>query len=418
MSSLTVHAPASDLLTPATPEDLRDIVAAAVSADEPLAVEGHGSKRGLGRPIQAARTVSTRAMAGINFYEPEELVLSARAGTSIAEIEALVDERGQRLEFEPMDYGPLHGLEPGLGTIGGVIACNLSGPRRLKQGAARDHILGLAAVSGRAEIFKAGGRVVKNVTGYDLSKGLTGSYGTLAIMTDVTIKTMPKAEAETTLILRGLTDEEAIGALSAAMGSSAEVSGAAHLPYGIAARVLDGQLGREAATIVRLEGFGPSVEARSAYLGQALSKVGRMERLEADASRSLWKDVRDVRPFWDEPKRSVWRVSVAPTKGPDFANAVRMGCAAEAFYDWQGGLVWLRVEEGTQADSIRALVARLGGGHATLVRASESERAATPVFHPQPAPLAALSRRLKDQFDPSGILNPGRMGVASEGNRA
>ncbi len=410
MSHAALETTRADILTPETPEELRGIVAAAVSANEPLAVEGHGSKRGLGRPVQAARTVSTRAMAGINFYEPEELVLSARAGTPIAEIEALVERHGQRLEFEPMDYGPLHGLEAGLGTIGGVVACNLSGPRRLKQGAARDHILGVSAVSGRAEIFKAGGRVVKNVTGYDLSKGLTGSYGTLAVLTDVTIKTMPKAEAETTLALRGLSDEESIGALAAAMGSSAEVSGAAHLPYGIAERVLGGQLGREAATLVRIEGFGPSVEARSAHLGQALAKVGRLERLEAEASRALWKDVRDVRPFWDEPKRAVWRVSVAPTKGPEFANAVRMGVAAEAFYDWQGGLVWLRVENGTQAEGIRALVQRLGGGHATLVRASESERAAVPVFHPQPAALAALSQRLKDQFDPAGILNPGRMG--------
>ena len=212
------------VLRPETPEDVRDIVAAAVSAEEPLAVEGTGSKRGLGRPVQAARTLSLSAMSGITLYEPEELVLSAKAGTPIAEIEALVDAHGQRLEFEPIDYGPLHGLDPGRGTLGGVIACNLAGPRRLKQGAARDHILGVNAVSGRAEIFKSGGRVVKNVTGYDLSKGLTGSYGTLAVMTDITIKVLPKTEAETTLVLRGLTDEEAAGAMAAAMGSSAEVS--------------------------------------------------------------------------------------------------------------------------------------------------------------------------------------------------
>lgn len=400
----------SDLLAPATPEELRDIVQAAISAEEPLAVEGTASKAGLGRPVQAARTLSTAKLSGINFYEPEELVLSAKAGTPLAEIEALVEERGQRLEFEPMDYGPLHGLPAGLGTVGGVFACNLSGPRRLARGAARDHILGIAAVSGRGEIFKAGGRVVKNVTGYDLSKGITGSFGTLAVMTDVTFKTMPKAEGETTLILRNLNDDEAIGALAAAMGSSAEVSGAAHLPYGIAARVLDGALGKAGATLVRLEGFGPSVEARSAHLSRGLEKVGTLERIAGEESRRLWQEVRDVKPFWGEAHRPVWRISVAPTAGPELVMALRMHSAAEAYYDWQGGLVWLRMEHDVAAEAIRRLVAQHGGGHATLVRASETERAATPVFHPQPPALAALARRLKDQFDPKGILNPGRMG--------
>ncbi|WP_185984875.1 glycolate oxidase subunit GlcE [Aureimonas mangrovi] len=397
-------------LSPTGIEELREIVQAAVSAGEPLSVEGTGSKRGLGRPVQAARTLSTEAIGGILFYEPEELVLSARAGTPMAEIEALLSERGQRLEFEPIDYGPLHGLEPGLGTLGGTIACNLSGPRRISRGAARDHILGLGGVSGRGEIFKAGGRVVKNVTGYDLSKGITGSFGTLAVMSEATIKVMPQTEAETTLVLRGLSDEEATGAMAAAMGSSAEVSGAAHLPYGVAARVLDGAFGREAATILRLEGFGPSVAARQDYLGRALERVGRLERIEGDASRALWRDIRDVRPFWGEPHRAVWRLSLTPTRGHELVMALRMSSAAEAFYDWQGGLVWLRMEYGVDAERIRALVRQYGGGHATLVRASESERASTPVFHPQPAPLAALSRRLKDQFDPAGILNPGRMG--------
>ncbi|WP_082652471.1 glycolate oxidase subunit GlcE [Aureimonas sp. AU12] len=398
------------VMTPDTPEALRAIVAEAVATGEPLAVEGSGSKRGLGRPVQAARTLSTAAMTGVNFYEPEELVLSARAGTPIAEIEALLAARGQRLDFEPMDYGPLHGLPAGLGTIGGVLSCNLSGPRRLKQGAARDHVLGLAAVSGRAEIFKTGGRVVKNVTGYDLSKGLTGAYGTLAVLTDVIVKTMPRSERETTLVLRGLDDAAAAGAMAAAMGSSAEVSGAAHLPYGVAARVAEGALGREAATAVRIDGFGPSVEARAAHLGGALGRVAPLERLEDEASAALWRDIRDVRPFADGTDRAVWRVSVAPTRGHELVMALRMQAATDAFYDWQGGLVWLRMEGDPEADLVRRLVAAHGGGHATLVRADLATRAAVSVFHPQAPALAALARRLKDQFDPKGILNPGRMG--------
>ncbi|MBP0614633.1 glycolate oxidase subunit GlcE [Jiella mangrovi] len=399
------------ILRPETTEDIRDIVAAAVSAQEPLAVEGTGSKRGLGRPVQAARTLSLTKMSGVTLYEPEELVLSAKAGTPIAEIEALVDENNQRLEFEPMDYGPLHGLEAGQGTLGGVVACNLSGPRRLKQGAARDHILGVRAVSGRAEIFKSGGRVVKNVTGYDLSKGLTGSYGTLAVMSEITIKVLPKCETETTLVLRGLTDGEAAGAMAASMGSAAEVSAAAHLPAYVSSRVMDGELGNEAATAIRIDGFGPSVEARATHLGRALEKVGKLERLEPEASRRLWRDVRDVRPFVDGTDKPVWRLSVTPTRSHEIVMSLRMQAAIDAFYDWQGGLVWLRMEAGEPAaDLVRETIRRFGGGHATLVRASESVRAATAVFQPQPGPLAGLSRRLKEQFDPAGVLNPGKMG--------
>lgn len=409
MAAQLVNQQLTSTLHPRSIDDVRDIVAAAVSEGSPLAIEGAGSKRGLGRPVQAARTVSLAAMSGITLYEPDELVLSAKAGTPIAEIEAEVDAANQRLEFEPLDYGPLLGLKAGQGTLGGVVACNLSGPRRLKQGAARDHVLGLTAVSGRAEIFKSGGRVVKNVTGYDLSKGMTGSYGTLAVMTDITIKVLPKAETEATLVLRGLDDAAAAGAMSAAMGSSAEVSAAAHLPHYVAGRVIDGMLGNEPATLLRLEGFGPSVSARSAYLGAALSKIGPLETLQADASALLWRDVRDVRPFADGTQKPVWRLSVTPTRGHEIVMALRTQAAIDAFYDWQGGLVWLRMEGEDEAALVRSTIARLGGGHATLVRAADTVRAVTPVFQPQPGALAALSKRLKEQFDPAGVLNPGRM---------
>ncbi|WAJ31565.1 glycolate oxidase subunit GlcE [Jeongeupella avenae] len=393
---------------------MRDIVRAAVADEAPLLIEGAGSKRGLGKPsggLANARRLSLAECRGVTLYEPEELVLSARAGTPIAEIEALLAAHRQRLEFEPMDLGPLYGEAPGLGTIGGVLACNLAGPRRIARGAARDHVLGVTAVSGRGEVFRAGGRVVKNVTGYDLSKGLAGSFGTLAVMTSIIMKVMPDVEAEATLVLRGLADDAAAGAMAAAMGSSAEVSGAAHLPYAVAARVAEGSLGRESATLIRIEGFGPSVEARAAHLSAGLSRVGRLERLEGEASRALWRDVRDVRPFADGTDKPVWRLSVAPTRGHELVMDLRMAAAIDAFYDWQGGLVWLRMEAGQpEADLVRQALGRHGGGHATLIRASEVARANVPVFEPQADALARLSKRLKDQFDPAGILNPGRMG--------
>jgi len=396
--------------TPTTAEEALDAVRWAVSDEAPLEVVGNGTKRGIGRPAQTENAIDLSGLVGVTLYEPEELVLSARAGTPMAEIEALLERNGQEFAFEPMDYSALLGGEPGKGTIGGALAANLSGPRRVKAGAARDHVLGVHAVSGRGEAFKSGGRVVKNVTGYDLSKALAGSWGTLAVVTDVTFKVLPRAETEATLVLRGLSEEQAADAMALAMGSSGEVAGAAHLPESVTGRVLDGALKGRGSTLLRLEGFAPSVDYRFDRLAALLAGHGQAERLEAGVSKVLWREIRDCAPFADGTQKPVWRVSMAPSQGHRMVMALRMAAAADAFYDWQGGLIWLRMEDDCEAATVRALVAAHGGGHATLVRAAPAVRAAEAVFQPQPGPLAALSARLKEQFDPKGILNPGRMG--------
>jgi glycolate oxidase FAD binding subunit len=396
--------------TPTTASQVLDAVSWAVSERAPVEILGHGSRRGIGRPAQTEHSIDLSGMTGVTLYEPEELVLSARAGTPLAEIEALVASRGQELAFEPMDHGPLLGGTAGGGTIGGVLATNACGPRRLKAGAARDHILGIHAVSGRGEAFKSGGRVVKNVTGYDLSKAMAGSWGTLAVVTDLTFKVLPAAETEATLVLRGLSEGEAVAAMAEAMGSSGEVAGAAHLPESVTGSVLAGALKGRGATLLRLEGFGPSVDYRFGRLASLLAGHGSSERLEEARSRTLWREIRDCMPFVDGTDRPVWRISMAPGEGHRMVMALRMQAAVDAFYDWQGGLIWLRMEADPEAATVRDLVARFGGGHATLMRASQAIRAATEIFQPQPPSLAALSRRLKEQFDPMGILNPGRMG--------
>jgi glycolate oxidase FAD binding subunit len=397
--------------TPSTSDDVLSVVRWSAGEETPLEIIGHGSKRGIGRPLQTEHTLDLSGLAGVTLYEPEELVLSARAGTPMADIERLIAEKGQELAFEPIDYGRLLGGEAGRGTIGGTLAANLAGPRRVKAGAARDHVLGIHAVSGRGEAYKSGGRVVKNVTGYDLSKGLAGSWGTLAVATDVTFKVLPAAETEITLAVRDLQDAGTAAALAVAMGSSCEVSGAAHLPEGIADKVADGVLGSRPATLIRVEGFGPSVAYRVARLKELLASAPEIDEIPAETSRSIWRDIRDCIPFADGTQKPVWRVSVAPSEGWKLALALRMEAPASAFFDWQGGLVWLRIETGgdPEADLVRRLVAKCGGGHATLVRASPTWRNTIAVFEPQPAPLAALSRRLKNEFDPKGILNPGRM---------
>lgn len=394
---------------PATAEDTLATVQWALAEEAPLEIVGHGSKRGIGRPLQCEHTLDLSKLSGVTLYEPAELVLSAKAGTPLAEIEKLLADNRQQLAFEPMDYGPLFGQASGRGTIGGALAANLSGPRRLKAGAARDHILGIHAVSGRGEAFKSGGRVVKNVTGYDLSKAMAGSWGTLAAVTDVTFKVLPAAETETTLAVRGLLDDHAVAAMALALGSSAEVSSAAHLPYPAVAAIADGSLGSDAATLLRVEGFGPSVAYRMETLKSLLKNAGPLEELAVEPSRKIWRAIRDCEPFAGGGK-PLWRVSMGPSAGHEMVMALRMQAAVSAFYDWQGGLVWLSMEAGDpEAGLVRALVEKHGGGHATLVRATPAQRAALSVFQQQAPAQAALSARLKEQFDPKNILNPGRM---------
>lgn len=399
----------TDIMKPRDTKEVEDAVRWALSNDKALEVAGRGSKRAIGRPSQTDITLELSGLTGVTLYEPEELVLSAKAGTPLAEIEALLDKNDQELAFEPMDYGPLFGGAAGAGSIGGAIAANLSGPRRIKSGAARDHFLGVTAVTGRGDTIKSGGRVVKNVTGYDLCKVLAGSWGTLAAMTDVTIKVLPKAETEVTVVIPGLDDARAAAAMAAAMGSPFDVSGAAHLPDHVVSW-FDGLPGTEAATVLRLEGFAPSVAHRKASLSSVLKPFGTAAVLDEKNSRALWRGIRGAKAFATDQThdRPLWRISTAPTRGHEIV--ARITPAAQIFYDWGGGLIWVAMPFGDEPDAVavrRAVAA--AGGHATLIRAPSAVRAALDVFPPQESGVAALSKRVKDSFDPKGVLNPGRM---------
>ena len=399
-----------NILKPQDEAGVLEAVQWALASSTPLEIIGHGSKRGIGCPVGADHVLDMSGLSGVTLYEPDELVLSAKAGTPVAEIEKLLADNKQCFHFEPMDYGPLLSGEGGRGTIAGVLMANLSGPRRLKAGAARDHILGVRVVSGRGELFKSGGRVVKNVTGYDLSKGMANSWGTLGAATEVTFKVLPAPETVATIAVRGLDDEAAARVMAMAMGSREEVASAAHLPPSVIWRFLDGKLGSDAATILRLEGFAPSVAHRARQLQTLLASADMIDVLDEAQSRQLWREVRDVLPFVKAgDQRAVWRVSMTPMQGWCMVDEFRRYAGADAFYDWQGGLIWLRMEAGPEAQILRELIAKHGGGHATLVRATESVRANVNVFEPQPAALAALSHRLKQQFDPENILNRGRL---------
>jgi glycolate oxidase FAD binding subunit len=378
-------------------------------------VVGHGSKRAISRTTQTDLTLDLSKLRGVTLYEPEELVLSAKAGTPLAEIEALVAANEQELAFEPMDYEPILGGSVGRGTLGGALAANLSGPRRIKAGAARDHFLGFSAVSGRGEVFKSGGRVVKNVTGYDLCKLIAGSWGTLAVLTDVTVKTLPRPQTEETVVICGLEPAKAIEAMTAATGSAGDISGAAHLPAAVATLMPVGEVagaGR-AVTAIRIEGFASSVAHRKGMLEALLEPFGELAILGEMVSRSLWRAIRDVAPFAasrDGPERPLWRVSTAPSRGAELAGLVARQADAQMLFDWAGGLVWITL--GTCEDAGAGLIRRAvatTGGHATLIRAPAPVRATVAVFEPQEPAVAALTKRIKEGFDPAGILNPGRM---------
>ncbi len=399
------------VLKPGDAAQAREAVAWAVAEEMPLEVIAGGSKRALGRPVQAGHQLDVSALTGIELYEPDELVMTARPGTPLADIEAALAANHQELAFEPPDYGPLLGAAAGAATIGGVFACNLSGPRRLKAGAARDHFLGVQLVTGRGEAVKAGGRVIKNVTGYDLCKLMAGAYGTLGVMTELTFKVLPASGKVRTVLVFGLDDAEAARAMTAALTSPHEVSAAAHLPQAVAARsAVDYVSGAGAGvTAVRIEGPASSAEHRCRALKELLGAFGAVEELHRRNSTLLWREVGNVAPFTGGD-RVVWRVSVPPAEGAGVVARVSAGADAEAYYDWGGGLVWLSLPAGGDGGAalVRAAVAE-SGGHATLFHADAALRSAQPVFQPQAPALAALTARIKESYDPRRVLNPGRM---------
>jgi glycolate oxidase FAD binding subunit len=398
-------------------QDVEQVVRAAIASEQPLEIIGHGSKRLIGQPMATNALLDLSALNAVTSYEPSELIITVQAGAPLADVQSLIDSKNQQFAFEPVDTAPLLGTAS-KATIGGMLGAGFAGPRRIKAGGARDHLLGAHGVSGFGDSFKAGGRVVKNVTGYDLCKLLAGSWGTLAVMTEVTLKVMPRPESERTVVLHGLDDLTANRAMTAALGSPFDVSGAAHVPKSALQRPVNG-LGKhgwpsEALTVLRLEGILASVEHRAAALRGLLAPFGAGQIIEDDAaSAGIWHSVRDVIPFATSGAMGawpVWRIVCPPAAGGALGHRLSQETGGDVLYDWGGGLIWaaLPPKPDAQALTVRQHVNVLGG-HATLVRASDELRRKVDVFHPQPAGLAALSERVRQSFDPKSILNRGRM---------
>lgn len=362
-------------MRPRSIEGLASTIAGLAGAGRKIELRAGGSKAEVGAPRQA-EIVDMTGFSGILDYDPAELVLTCGAGTPLAEIEAAVAERGQMLAFEPFDHGPMFGRAEGAATIGGIFAAGVAGPRRLSRGGARDHLLGFKAVSGRGEAFVGGGRVVKNVTGYDLCKVMTGSWGRLAALTEVTLKVLPRPEVELSLAAGRLDAEKAVALMAQAMGSKADVAAAAHEP---------------GLTVLRLEGFGPSVQARV----KLLETMG-LKLLDEGAARAFWQTCRSPLPA----AKTLWRISLPAGRAP----GVVAGLAGDWRMDWAGGLIWA---ESQDAEGVRGL-AMAAGGHAMLVRAPEALRAEVPTLHPQLPAVAALETRVRRAFDPLRVFETGR----------
>lgn len=367
-----------------TPNSETDLAEAIASAKSPFSIQGGGTRS----PDLSGKftPLSTSGLSGIELYEPGALTIVAKAGTPLADIDAALASEGQRLAFEPMDHRGLLGTT-GTPTIGGAVAANVSGPRRVQAGACRDYLLGVRFVNGSGQIVKNGGRVMKNVTGYDLVKLMAGSYGTLGVLSEVAFKVLPIPETSTTLTAHDLTNEDAQKLMSQSLSSPYEVTAVAHIPA---------QDSTDARTLLRIEGFENSVKYRSEKLQSLLSQFGEIS-VKSDAQN--WQNIRDVKPFHGK-SGNVWRISVKPTDGSMIAAKLTTD---GILFDWAGGLVWALMP--TEIDAR----AQLGdfNGHATLIRRDAGD---FPTFQPEPKPLAALTRGIRQKFDPKGILNPGLMG--------
>ena len=405
-------------LAPRTADEVTDAVRWAMSTGEALEIVAGGTRRDVGRPVDTPHVLDVSALRGVLAYEPEELILTALPATPLAEIEALLASRGQCLAFEPpypaaLSTAGLGTSDPMNATLGGTVAIGHSGPRRFKAGAVRDHVLGVTAVSGRGELFKSGGKVVKNVTGYDLPKLLTGSFGTLAVFTELTVKVLPAPEDTRTLLINGQSAADAVRTMTTVLQSTADTSGACYLPQDI---VAPGKPSGVSITALRFEGVRPSVEFRLARLRDQMSTSGALAVLDRDASLEFWRAIRDVTPFAVDPSRTLWRLSVPPAQGAEVLARIEKGLpGSRAFIDWGGGLIWIQPAVSADIPStlaceqkIRTAVAHTHG-HAMLVRAPADVRRTVNVFQPQPEALTALCTRVNIQFDPKQVLNPGRM---------
>jgi glycolate oxidase FAD binding subunit len=392
--------------------ELTEFIRSANAGSYAIEICGFRSKREAGRPLKPSAVVSAAKLSGITLYEPQELVISAKAGTPLHEVEAALDRHNQELGFEPADYSRIFGTDPLAASMGAIAAMNISGPRRILRGAARDHLLGIRAVNGEGDAIKSGGRVMKNVTGVDLVRGLSGSWGTLAVFTELTFRVVPRSPEGRTIVFLGLADEAATGVMSAAMGTPYEVSGTIHLHGSLAGRLDDPEIAppKTAVTALRLEGGPQSLAYRMEKLRRELAPFGDTYELDAGRSRKFWADIRSLVFLSAEFERPLWRITAAPSKAALIVRALSPFFEVNAAYEWSGGLLWVELPPSSDASvtEVRRVLAEFEAD-SMLMRAPRPVRSSIEVFHPLPFTKMKIVKALKNAFDPAAVLNHGRM---------
>lgn len=379
-------------VSPIDEAKIADAVRGAAEKGTPLEIVSGGTKRDYGRPVIANAILDVSALSGVVKYEPEELVLTVRAATPIAEIQALLAEKKQMLGFEPADWGPLFGAGPERGTLAGAVATNATGARRVKAGAVRDHIIGCRFVNGKGEIIKAGGHVIKNVTGFDLPKLMCGAFGTLGVLTEITMRVSPLPERNAAVTISSPA-KEGFGLLREAMRLPLDVSGLAYFPNA-----------RNGDAIIRVEGTESAVEQKLAELQKRFAGRDAKVLPEADTQKAF-RDITNGNIFAGAAT-AIWRLCVPAAHAYE---ALKTAEATQWVADWAGGLLWLGLPAETEtAAKLRNITARLGG-HATLMRANRESRARLEAFEPETSARATLTRSVKAAFDPKRVLNPARM---------
>jgi len=397
---MTTFAPRND-------EEVCEVVRWAASEQHPLSVSGGGSRAAFGHEVNTSHGISLRELSGIREYDARELVLTAGAGTPLAEIHDALAKQGQLLPFEPPDPTVLFG-SVGTGTLGGVFMGNQCGPRRLHAGAARDHILGVRAINGRGEVWKSGGKVIKNVTGYDLSKLLAGSWGTLSVVTELTCKVLPAPACVTTVGVIAHSVTAALALLTRIASGPYSPTGLAYVPETLnaAGTFRTDVRGR---CLLRFEGTESGVNERVAVVSKALEPAVQSGVWTGAESAEIWRKLRDAAPVAACPV--VLKLSLPPTAAPAVANALLARRLHDWYLDAGGAWYWIGVEPDIAVELVRALreLLRPVGGSVVIMRAPTVVKSSAGVLTPQLPAMAALTARLKQSFDPLALFNPGRL---------
>ncbi len=394
---------------PKTEQEIAEFVKFCHSKNIPIEIIGAGSKAKIGRNFQSEKILDLSDYSGIIKYEPEELYIKVKAGTPISEISQTLDKFNQQLAFEPNNFGYLFNGSDNSGTIGGVISTNFSGPRRFKVGSARDHVLGIRVINGRGEIVKSGGTVVKNVTGYDLSKIITGSYGTLAIISEISIKVLPKPSSIKTLIIHNAQLKKSLDYLNISLSSPADVSGGVFYPeYFKDQFSLNDLTNKGPITAIRVEGVSSSIDKRLNSLKKELGLLNNeVNYLNDDQSKIFWQNTQELKVF-NKTEKNIIRAVVPPSKTLNAINNLKK-FFSRYFIDWGGNLIWIEMEK-INSEILKEFsrVIENVGGYYTMLKLDDGLKASVDIFKIDHIKYN-LSEKLKNSFDPKRILNPGKM---------